>query len=247
LDEVSIRGSTVPIRSLRMDARTTSDLGPPTRPAYSHALVAARLELGAPSQWQNWDAEKADAEAIEKARQRKAKNPGVDYSEIVFNDVWRPISRDKLGGKDSGGVSRGEERGFLERKSVITLRRKSTDTLLDAVIATDMTKLELVGGDNTGAVRTSEQKGIDDNDDGDVLKASQKPPASVVQDDLLGLKYDQGMSHHSSPYLDPTIPAEADECDDLIDLGGDMDFTPVAAVLDAVEAKQGIDDLLMLD
>jgi hypothetical protein len=210
-------------------------------------LVAARLELGAPSQWQNWDAEKADAEAVEKARQRKAKNPGVDYSEIVFNDVWRPISRDKLGGKDSGGVSRGEERGFLEPKSVITLGRKSTDTLLDAVIATDMTKLELVGGDNTGAVRTSEQKGIDDNDDGDVLKASQNPPASVVQDDLLGPKYDQGMSHHSSPYLDPTIPAEADESDDLIDLGGDMDFTPVAAVLDAVKAKQGIDDLLMLD
>lgn len=246
-DEVSIRGSTVPVRGPRIDVRNTSDFDPPTRPAYSHALVAARLEPGAPNHWQNWDAEKADAEAIEKVRQRKAKNPGVDYSEVVLNDVWRPVFWDKSSRKDSDGVFHGERRGFLGPESIITIEPKSTDTLLDAIIAADMTKLQLAAGDNVGAVRTSVQKGIYDNGDADVSKASQNTPASVVPDDLLGSKYDHGMSHPSSPYVDPTTLAEAEESDDLIDLGGDTDFAPIAAMIDTVKAKAGIGDLLMLD
>lgn len=53
--------------------------------------ASRRSSAGTAEKWQNWDAQKADADMAEKVRQMQAEQPVVDRSTLVYKDTWRPV------------------------------------------------------------------------------------------------------------------------------------------------------------
>ena len=207
----------------------------------------------------------------EKARQKMAENPGVDSSEVVYNDTWRPISL-KNG-------ERAVSRPVLH-KSIRCGGRIIYDPTLeaknwpqpsnDADLSTpnwDMGvlihRLAVANRDPANRHIASTQKGIDIGDgvflktthdepsaSGSMSRTPEEPDTSPVPIAPSSSIICRRISKipppcDAGPF--PACPIETGENDDLIDFGGGADFSPVVASDTPKKGQSSIDDLLILD
>ena len=259
-EEATDGNYTGPRTGLTSDTRATNN------------TLGRRPVLGAPSQWRNWDAEKADAEMAEKARQRMAENPGIDSSEVIYNDTWRPISLKNGERTVSQPVRNMRCGGCIVTEPTIEERNWPQPTI-DALVSTAtwdmdvlMHKLAVAQQDPLNKHTVSKQKGIDIGDgvfvktthdepssSGSMSRTLEEPKTSPVPNassssdlGIISRRISQiPLPYEAGPF--PASPVEAGENDDLIDFGGGADFSPVAASGTGKKEQCGVDDLLILD
>jgi helicase required for RNAi-mediated heterochromatin assembly 1 len=209
---------------------------------------------GAPDRWQEWDAAKSDAEIAEKARKMEAEYPRVDYSKLVFNDTWRPISLEKgeraVTGPERKSIRRYGSEGQSPNQgasvqlglmaNTLTIKSSDEDAVLTGIVS-QMPALSLSSQDPERTSRASERKDIDDGDTMALQnnnESSATGSASRATDpwsDLdesagatacIKLRRERSPARESSPPTTP--PTDIGESEDLIDLSDDVYSSPVA-------------------
>lgn len=220
---------------------------------YSHVhlplqQLEGRSRPGKPSEWQNWDANKADAEMAEMARQKAVENPGLDYSKIAIMDTWRAVSLEN-GERAISKPKRklignpGEDNNSATQASSATSKPKSLamnnkDEGLDNMTS-EIHGLSLSNRDHRCESSASKSITIDgsDNDTQKLNRARESsPPFSnhhIFGESPAGYELHEVCAnkhpiHRNLPRPEKVEPsAPMDESEDLIDLGDDTGFTPV--------------------